>query len=66
MGQRDQGKIVRDHQDSEPILSEPVEQVQYSCSDRDVEHRDRLVRDEQLGLEHEARGDRNSLTLSPR
>ena len=34
--------------------------------DRDVEHRDRLVADQAVGLEHERRGDRDPLALAAR
>ena len=56
-------EVVRDHQDREPALPQPVEQLQDAGADRDVEHRDRLVGDEQPRLEHERRRDRDPLAL---
>ena len=47
--QASSAKLVEDREDAGP--------------DRDVEHRDGLVRDEELRLEHEAGRDRDSLPL---
>ena len=47
----------------EPALPQPVEELQDARPDRDVEHRDRLVGDEQPRLEDERGGDRNPLAL---
>ena len=57
---------MRDHQDREALLAQAVEHVEDARADRDVEHRDRLVGDEHLGLEDERRGDRDPLTLAAR
>ena len=60
------GEVVRDHQDRETLLAQAVEHVEHACPDRDVEHRDRLVGDEHLGLEDERRRDRDPLALAAR
>ena len=49
-----------------PSLAQLVEDREDACPHRDVEHRDRLVRNEQLGLEDEARRDRDPLSLAAR
>ncbi len=55
---------MRDHQDREPVVAKAVEDGEDPGADGDVEHRDGLVRDEQLRVEHEARCDRNALALT--
>ena len=57
---------MRDHQDPESGLAQPVEQVQDPRAHRDVEHRDGLVRDQQVGAEDDAGGDRDPLALAAR
>ena len=57
---------MRDHQDAEPAAPQPVEQVEDARAHGHVEHRDGLVGDEQLGLEHERRRDRDALPLAAR
>ena len=57
---------MRDHQDAETFLAQPVEQVQDSRADGDVEHRDGLVGDEQVRPEDDARRDRDALALTAR
>ena len=64
MGGRRQ--VVGDHQDAHPILPEPVQERQDARPHRDVQHRHRLVGDQQLGVEHQAGGDRDALTLPAR
>ena len=59
-------EIVRDHQDPEAALAEAVEQVQDPRAHRDVEHRDGLVRHEQVGAKDDARRDRDPLSLAAR
>ena len=59
-------EVVRDHQDAEPAAPQAVEQVEDARAHRDVEHRDGLVGDEQLRLEHERRRDRDALPLAAR
>ena len=58
------GEIVGDHQDAHPVLPEPVQERQDAGSDRNVQHRHRLVGDEKLGVEHQAGGDRDALALA--
>ena len=41
------GEVVRDHQDCEALLAQAIEDVEDTCADRDVEHRDRFVGYEQ-------------------
>ena len=43
------GEVVRDHEDAEAAAAELVEEREDPGADGDVEHRDGLVRDEQLG-----------------
>ena len=57
---------MRDHQDREALLAQAVEDVEDARPHRDVEHRNRLVGDEHLGLEDERRGDRHPLALAAR
>ena len=64
--QRGRREVVRDHQHCEPALAQPVEERQDSRADGDVEHRDRLVGDEQARLEDERRRDRDPLALPTR
>ena len=47
-----------------PLLAQAVEHVQHAGPDRDVEHRDRLVGDEEVGLEDERGCDRDPLALT--
>ena len=55
---------MRDHQNPEPFSAKPVKEVQHPGAHRDVEHRDRLVGDEQFGAEGHACRDRDSLALA--
>ena len=57
-------QVVGDHQDAHPVGAQAVEQPQDAGSDGDVEHRHRLVGDQQLGIEHQAGGDRDALPLA--
>ena len=57
-------EVVRDHQDREALALERVEQRQDAGAHRHVEHRHRLVRDEQHRLENECGGDRHALPLA--
>ena len=59
-------EVVRDHEDAHPVLAQPVEERQDPRPHRDVEHRDRLVGDQQLRLEHERGRDRDPLALAAR
>ena len=59
-------EVVRDHQDRETLFAQAVEHVEDTRPDGDVEHRDRLVGDEHVRLEHERRGDRHPLALAAR
>ena len=49
-----------------PLALQRVEQRQHAGADGDVEHRDRLVRDEEVGLEHQRGRDCDALALSAR
>ncbi len=60
------GEIVGDHEDAEAAAPQLVEEREDPGADGDVEHGDRLVGDEQLRVEHEARGDGNPLALAAR
>ena len=55
---------MRDHEDAETAPPQAVEQVEDARAHRHVEHRDGLVGDQQLRLEHERRGDRDALPLA--
>ncbi len=57
-------EVVRDHEDAEPAAAQPVEQVENAGAHRHVEHRDRLVGDQQLRLQHERGRDRDALPLA--
>ena len=57
------GQVVGDHQDAHPLLAQPVQERQDARPHRDVQHRHRLVGDQQLGVEHQAGGDRDALAL---
>ena len=59
-------EVVGDHEDPEPAPAKLVEKGKDAGSDGDVEHGDRLVGEEKLRVEHEARGDRNALALTAR
>ena len=61
---RGRRQVMGDHQDREPAAAQPVQELQDSGPDRDVEHRDRLVGDEQARLEHERGCDRHALALT--
>ena len=59
------GEIVRDEQEGQPALGlEILEQVEDLGLDRDVERRDRLVADDQVGIEREGAGDADALALA--
>jgi hypothetical protein len=59
------GQVVGDHQDAHlPVPAQPVEQGQHPGADRDVEHRHRFVGQQQVGAEHQGRGDRHPLALA--
>jgi hypothetical protein len=57
---------VGDHQDPEAAAAEAVEELEDPGPHGHVEHRHRLVGDEELGLEHERRGDSDPLALATR
>ena len=57
-------EVVRDHQDSEALVPEAVQEAEDTRPHRHVEHRDRLVGHEELGVEDQARGDRDALPLA--
>ena len=57
-------EVVRDHEHGQTLVAQLVEDREDAGTDRDVEHRDGLVRDEQLGAEDEARCDRDPLALA--
>ena len=57
-------EVVRDHEHPHAVLPQAVEQAEDACTHRDIEHRDRLVGDQQLRLEHERGRDRHALTLA--
>jgi hypothetical protein len=59
-------EVVRDHQDPEPLLPQPVQQVQDACPNGNVQHRHGLVREEELRIQHQARRDRDALALAAR
>ena len=63
---RGRREVVSDHEHRETLIAELVEDPENSGPDRDVEHRDGLVRHEQVRPEDEARGDRDTLPLAPR
>ena len=63
---RGRREVVRDHQDAEPALRAARERIEHAGAHRDVEHRDGLVGDEQLRLEHERGRDRDALALAAR
>ena len=59
------GQVVGDHEDAHlPVPAQSVQQGQHPRADRDVEHGHRLVRQQQVGAEHERRGDRYPLALA--
>ncbi len=63
----DDGEVVRDEQVGE--LFRPLQihhQVDHLCLDRDVERRDRLVGDDELGVQRESARDADALTLPAR
>ena len=63
----DHGQVVRDEQISEAELALQVDhQVEHLGLDRDVERGDRLVGDDQLGLQRERAGDADALALAAR
>ena len=57
-------EVVRDHEHAQAAVAQLVEDAEDSGAHGDVEHGDRLVGDEELRLEHEARGDRDPLPLA--
>ena len=59
-------QIVGDHQDAKAALAQLVEQAEDAGAHGDIEHRDRLVREQHGWLEHERGGDRNALALAAR
>src|SRR2546421_5793536 len=58
---RGRREVMGDHQYPEPLPPETIEQAQYTGAHRDVEHRDRLVGDEEPWIEHERRPDCDAL-----
>ena len=56
---------IEEHREAEP-LTQLGEQVEHGGLHRDVECRDRLVGDQDLGLERERAGDRDALALAAR
>jgi hypothetical protein len=58
-------KVVRDHEHRESSVAQLVEDGQDSGADGYVEHRDRLVCDQQVRLQREACGDGDALPLPP-
>jgi hypothetical protein len=61
------GEIVRDHEDAHVVLApQLVQQREDARPHGHVQHRDRLVREQQLGAEDEARRDRDPLPLTAR
>jgi adenosylmethionine-8-amino-7-oxononanoate aminotransferase len=58
------GEVVRDHQDRETLAAQAVEDVEDARAYRDIQHGDRFVGNEHLGLEDERRGDRDPLALA--
>ena len=60
-----QAEVVGDEQQRQRARVAQVHQhLQDLRADRDVEHRDRLVADQRVGVEHERRGDRHALALA--
>ena len=63
----DDAQVVGDEQVGQPeVALEPLEQVDDLGLDRDVERADRLVRDDQVGLQGEGPGDADALPLAAR
>ena len=61
----DHAEIVADHDVGEPhLVLEFEQQVDDLGADRDVERRDRLVADHQLGLQDQGAGDADALALA--
>jgi hypothetical protein len=58
------GEVVRDHEHRQASVAKLVEDPEDPGADRDVEHRDGLVGDEQFGLQHEACCNRDPLPLA--
>lgn len=58
------GKVVRDVEIGDlRTIAQRQHQVHHAGADRDIEHADRLVGDDQLRLEHQRAGDRDTLKL---
>ena len=58
------GQVVRDEEVGQAeVVLQPHQQVQHLRLDRDVERRDRLVGDDELGLHRERPGDADALAL---
>ena len=63
----DDGKVVGDEQIGQPLLALQIHhQVDDLRLDRHVERGDRLVGDDQLGIERQRAGDRDALPLTAR
>jgi hypothetical protein len=61
------GQVVGDEDDAEAALAlEAAQQVHHADADRHVEHRGRLVGDQELGLHRQRARDRDPLALAPR
>jgi hypothetical protein len=59
------GEVVGDEQIGQPqALAQRLEQVDDLRLDRDVERRDRLVADDEVGLDRERAGDADALALA--
>ena len=57
-------EVVRDHENPEAAPAQRIEQRQDLGPHRDVEHRHRFVGDQELGLQHQRRRDRDALALA--
>ena len=57
-------EIVRDHEDRQTAIAQLVEDREDARADGDVEHRDGLVGDEEIGLQRQARGECDPLPLA--
>src|SRR5262245_31087487 len=63
----DDGEVVGDEEVREPeVLLKLLEQVDHLCLNRDVERRDRLVGDDEVGIDRERAGEPDPLALAAR
>ena len=62
----DVAEIVRDEDDREPLLREPLDELEHLMGLRDAERRGRLVEDHELRVPHHGLGDRDGLPLATR